>query len=96
MSTPNSGSNGDMTPSYPTWYVNLWYSSGKEQARWLQETIEEAKTVDNPEEHLALALRDDVRDNSPLQNQASMYSDLLNWAIGKIDFYELAHLLLEE
>ena len=72
------------------------YSSDKELARWLQETIEEAKLSDNPEERLALALRDDVRDNSPLQNQANMYSDLLNWAIGKIEFYELARLLLEE
>ena len=85
-----------MKPDYPTWYVNLWYTSDKEQARWLSETIEEAQTADNPEEHLALALRDDGRCNSPLQNQPSMYSDLLNWAIGKIDFYELAHLLLED
>jgi len=86
----------DMTPSYPTWYLNLWYSSDKEQARWLSETIEEAKTAENPEEYLALALRDDVRDNSPLQNVPSMYSDLLNWAIGKCEYYELARLLLED
>ncbi len=63
---------------------------------WLQETIAEARVAEEPEEHLALALRDDVRCNSPLQNQSSMYSDLLNWAIGKIEFYELAHLLLED
>jgi hypothetical protein len=51
---------------------------------------------ENPEEYLALALRDDVRDNSPMQTESSMYSDLLNWAIGKIEFYELARLLLEK
>ena len=85
-----------MNPDYPTWYVNLWYSSDKELSRWLSETIAEAKTTTNPEEHLALALRDDVRDNSPMQTESSMYSDLLNWAIGKCEFYNLARLLLEE
>ena len=85
-----------MKPDYPTWYINLWYTSDKEQSRWLQKTIEEAKAAETPEEHLALALRDDVRCNSPLQTEASMYSDLLNWAIGKCEFYNIARLLLED
>ena len=85
-----------MKPDYPTWYVNLWYSSDRELSRWLQETITEAKATENPEEHLALALRDDVRCSNPLQTESNIYSDLLNWAIGRIDYYELAHLLLEE
>ena len=85
-----------MRPDYPTRYVNLWYNADMESLRWLCETIREAKKAQNSEEHLALALRDDVRDNSPLQTDSSMYSDLLKWAISRIDFYGLAHMLLEE
>lgn len=61
-----------MKPEYPTWYVNLCYSADREQARWLSETLEEGKAGRYPEEHLALALRADVRCNSPLQNQSSI------------------------
>lgn len=85
-----------MEPDYPTWYVNLWYSSDRGLSRWLSETLEEARAVGKPEEALAVALRDNLRDNNPLQEISSIYSDLLNWAIGKIEFHELAYLLLED
>ena len=85
-----------MDPDYPTWYVNLWFGSTPEGSKLIHKVIEHAKHRDDPEEWLGRWLREYVRDNNPLIDTSSMYSDMLNWAMGRVDYYGLAKLLLED
>jgi len=42
------------------------------------------------------ALKDNFEENNPLINEASVYSDLLGWAVSNINWHEIAEYLIEE
>ncbi len=81
--------------NYPTWCVNLWLSNNEPLYRAVLEKIEEVKSSEDPEAVLADWIKDMVENGNPL-TRANLYSDLMTWAIGMADYYEIAKALLED
>ena len=96
--------------NYETWAVALWL--GNEQTScdyWAEIAVEckaDAPDADQVESgiwtvaeaarfNLADRLKEDIENGSPIE-EASLYSDLLNAAIGSVDWHEIAASLLEE
>ena len=78
--------------NYETWLTGLWLSNDQATDRVAREIVTAA-----PDRVAAAdALRDWIADANPLLGEASLYSDLLNAALGAVDWYELAEYLLAD
>jgi hypothetical protein len=87
--------------NYPTWAVNLWLSSDEVSYNGTLELARESWEVadDHPEYltreeaariQLADVLAHECEEADPLADEASVFSDLIGWAIGNVDWYEIA------
>ena len=91
--------------NYETWATKLWLDNDEETTALQQELLEEALNTPNSFESwtrdeatrfaLAESLEDFIKDNNPLTNKASMYSDLLSVAMENIDYLSIADSILE-
>jgi hypothetical protein len=85
--------------NYETWAVALWMDNSQcDQEYWneqAEEAYREAKADDtfSRVENAAFTLRDSIKEsfeeNSPCQD-ASVYTDLLNAALGEVNWFEIA------
>lgn len=86
--------------NFPTWCVNLWLSNDEPAYRlWSRmATIE----LEQPTGHkhkmarIADALRDEITEAAPRVLGPSLYGDLLTWALGQVEWREIAKCLIEE
>ena len=71
--------------NYETWCVNLWLNNDEGSYRWLTELLK------NHKEDTAAApvLSDEIIDNNPLVDAATMYHDILTAALQEVDFLEI-------
>jgi len=87
--------------NYPTWAVSLWIDNDSGMYDFVQEQAVEfyndATTTEyNTQKQVAIYdlsewLKDFFSDEeNPLIESASMYSDLLGWALDSVDWYEIA------
>lgn len=85
--------------NYCTWAAALWIDNEESTYRYFRERVEEikAETDDENERKYQLAelIKEFIEDNAP-ELSASVYSDLLGFALGEIDFYEIAGNMLQE
>lgn len=96
--------------NYETWAVNLWLQNDQGTANyWRDEArrhCEEAPKCEQVEDgvwtveqaakfNLAGQLKDEIEDGSPI-TKASLFSDLMNAALGEVNWNEVAEALLEE
>jgi hypothetical protein len=72
--------------NYPTWDVYCWLSSDEATNGSCEAIARLAPNV----YRLADAIKDSVESGNPLAEGASMYMDLLNWAIGLVNWDEIA------
>ena len=71
----------------PTWAVALWINN--EQST--QESVLEAARNDKDDVYLFAGwLEDFIKEENSLADEASLYSDLLGWALAYVDWDELA------
>ena len=91
--------------NYETWNVKLWldnepatYELQKEMAEQARKTpkVDVWTREETTRFTLADFLKDWVEDNSPLADDASMYSDLLGAAISEVNWQEIADAILED
>lgn len=71
--------------NYPTWAVVNWLSSEQATAQTIEAVLDTVGT--QPE---AAHGRAWVEDGNPLADKASLYSDLLTWALGQVGWAEVA------
>lgn len=96
--------------NYETWCVNLWLTNEQTSYQYWREHArkhrKDARTCANVREgvwsvelaektNLARQLREEIEEASPL-SEPSMFSDLLNAALGEVDWHELAAAFLED
>lgn len=100
MSDQNSTYNG--WTNYPTWNVALWMDNDPGLQEYIQEMTGVAieQSQDNPNEaegFLADRLKDFFRDEvNPLVYQASMWSDLMGYVLGLVNWEEIASHLVAD
>lgn len=82
--------------NYETWAVALWidndqglYNMITEQAEIFKKETDEAKFK------LADYIKDTIEEMNPLTDTATLFTDLLNAALGEVDWYEVAEHHLE-
>jgi hypothetical protein len=81
--------------NYETWAVSLWMSNDEGSYlhyRELAQEILEDNDDDKAEATRLFAdvLKADHEENNPLADQANVYTDLLNAALGSVNWYEIA------
>ena len=75
--------------NYPTWAVYTWLSNDPGSEEFATETVKGHRSLGAA----ADALRDAIIEYSPLQD-ASMYSDILGWALDSVDWRAVAEAFL--
>jgi hypothetical protein len=78
--------------NYETKAIRLWLDNDEGTQRFTMELAEKASSI----YELSQMLKDEVEENNPLDNKPSMYSDLLNSAISKVNWYDLAEVYWPE
>lgn len=80
--------------NYETWNVALWLGNDQGSYEMLQEWVQDAVEkndydADGAASDVADSIKDFVEENAP-DLDASMYSDMLNAALGEVNYYEIA------
>jgi hypothetical protein len=98
-----SGYNG--WANYETWAVKLWIDNDEgSQEYWLDAARDARSTVnrsqvltdaENARYTLADRLKDEFEDANPVQG-SSLWADLMNAALGSVDWSEIAQSLLDD
>ncbi len=73
--------------NYPTWAVYNWLSNESATSTAMQDVGRTAKTAFAAGQ----TIRQLVEDFNPLKEQASMYLDLLTWALAKVNWEEIGN-----
>ncbi len=90
--------------NYPTWAVNLWLSNDEPLYRETLDRVEHSidiwrrddRTIDeSPRYEAADMLRDWVTDELAPDLGASFAADLLGYALGEVDWHEIADSWIE-
>lgn len=75
--------------NYETWLVNLWLSNDQDSYDMVRDLITDPYG-DRAVFDLADALKKYIEESNPLADQANLFSDLINAAIGEVNFDEIA------
>ncbi len=92
--------------NYPTWAVNLWLNNDEgtqEAALDVTRSAVWERGTGNASKRLAVAdalkawITDGIADegHNPFQQEASVYTDLLGWAMDSVDWFETADAFIE-
>ena len=77
--------------NYETWTVKLWMDNDGNPFWGLL-----AEEYKNDVYELAQRIKEEIEEGNPLNEEASMYSQLLNSALEEVNWQEIAESLLEE
>lgn len=76
--------------NYPTWNVSLWLDNDPSTYFSVRDMATQAKGTDVPRVTLADDLETLLREGDPTNAEASPYADIMGWALGQVDWFELA------
>lgn len=88
--------------NYPTWVVHLWLTNDETSYDECLRTAGDAiRHSDTPRVHLADALREWHQEGAEsretnVHTGASVYTDLLGFALDQVDWFEIADAFLED
>ena len=86
--------------NYETWNVSLWLNNDQGTNEYYDnlacEILDENEgDLDRTRYELSNRIRDEITEYNPLGDQASMFSDLLNHALGMVEWAEVADSFVE-
>ncbi len=90
MSDGKQGYNG--WTNFETWCVSLWIDNDPGSYEMAREIIKGVQSIGDAAE----ALQDWIEEDNPLQDQASLYADLLNAALRQVNWYEIVESYKDE
>ena len=77
--------------NYQTWNVQMWIDNDQGLYEYSREI---AADLEKPS-RIADWLKDYIEDMNPVNDQASMFTDIMGHALASVDWYEIAENLLE-
>lgn len=96
LKTQTTSSNGETGyngwANHETWCVHLWLNNDEITYNVIRELIQ--KTSDSYK--ASQAVKDHIEEASPLNDQASLYSDLLNAALQSVNWLEIVAAFKED
>ncbi len=81
--------------NYPSWAVALWLGNDEGLYNMVQEWKEELSGQEDAKYRLAEMVKDLVEENNPISD-ATMFADLMQFAIDEVDYNEVAEHLMAE
>lgn len=78
--------------NYETWVCALWLQNDQGSCNYWEEMTNECDDV----YALSQMIEDEIKENDPTNDEASLYSDLMSAAISEINFNEIAHHFWDE
>lgn len=93
--------------NYPTWVVNLWIDNEEGSQTYWREVAEECYRDATPAYDgqtqkdaaiydLSQRLKGEFEEGDPFIVKASVYADLMGWALSSVNWHEIAEGMLEE
>ncbi|MCC0178420.1 hypothetical protein I4641_15690 [Waterburya agarophytonicola K14] len=86
--------------NYETWAVALWidndYNSYQYRCELVERVKEEYEDEDERENCLTSSLKGWIEEQNPIADTSSLFTDLLNSALSKVDWQEIAENFLTE
>ena len=92
--------------NYETWAVKLWLDDDEGTYRLMREITHDAMAEPNEydwekdDDHALRVISDRVKDyiedQNPLNDSASVYTDLLNGAISEVNWWEIAQAMIDD
>ena len=76
--------------NYETWNVALWINNDQGTQEMVLDAAREFKGNEHANYDLSHWLKDLIEEDNPLNDTATLYTDLLNAALSEVDWYELA------
>jgi len=73
--------------NYETWICALWLQNDSGSCNYWEEMTNEVESIYD----LAQMIKDEIEENDPTNDHASMYADLMSAAISEINFNEIAY-----
>ena len=73
--------------NYETWVTALWLQNDQGSCNYWEEMTNDVESIYD----LAQMIKDEIEENDPTNDHASMYADLMSAAISEINFNEIAH-----
>ena len=73
--------------NYETWVCVLWLQNDQGSCNYWEEMTNECDSVYD----LSTMIEDEIKENVPTNDEASLYADLMSAAISEINFNEIAH-----
>ena len=73
--------------NYETWVCALWLQNDSGSYGYWEEMTNECDSVYD----LSQMIKNEIEENDPTNDQASIYADLMSAAISEINFNEIAH-----
>ena len=94
MTDDEKGYNG--WKNYETWLVALWIDNDQSSYSYARELKDQVKDNEHARYDLSHALKEWIESDNPLNDDATLFTDLLNAALSEVDWYEIAENYLSE
>lgn len=82
--------------NYPTWVIKLWIDNDQGTQEMAYDLARRAGDKEFPKVELMRELQSWIESDNPLGQDASVYADLIGWAIESANWYELAEAFLDD
>jgi hypothetical protein len=94
MTDDEKGYNG--WKNYETWLVALWINNDQGTQETALDMARECKNNEHANYDVSHQLKDWIEEQNPLNDNADLFTDLLNAALSEVDWYEIAESFLND